>query len=183
MRHSAPKEGAKRADKKAVTPLTRSKTTASERGSMKSAKNKRASRKTGAAAKQQSTVLEMPAIAFPPAATAAVAEAPQVCEPAMAATTNPSDIVLPATCGLREVGALKDGLLPHLDSEQVVAVDAAAVERIDTAALQVLVSFVRERHAQARKIEWRGLNEAFLEAVRLLGLGAHLHLPASAGAA
>lgn len=113
-----------------------------------------------------------------------VIEAPQICASAVIEeSTETPAVLLPAHCGLRDAAALKASLSQVLDNERTVSVDTGAVERIDTAALQVLVSFVRERVAQARATEWRGLNENFLEAVHLLGLGPHLHLPAGAGAA
>lgn len=76
---------------------------------------------------------------------------------------------------------MKAALLDSLGVEDAVSMDARAVERIDTAGAQVLAAFVRERAAQAKTVEWLGLSETFLEAVRLLGLNSTLNIADTAG--
>lgn len=76
---------------------------------------------------------------------------------------------------------MKAALLDSLGVEDAVSMDAHAVERIDTAGAQVLAAFVRERAAQARTVQWLGLSETFLEAVRLLGLNSTLNIADTAG--
>lgn len=96
--------------------------------------------------------------------------------------SRPEPVVLPASCTLREAVALKETLLSSVDVENALSMDARAVERIDTAGMQVLAAFVRERATQSRTVEWLGLSETFLEAVRLLGLSSSLSIPDTAGA-
>lgn len=91
-------------------------------------------------------------------------------------------VTLPPQCLLRDASHLKESLLPRLN-DAAVAIDAHQVERIDTAAMQVLLAFVRDRHSQQRVVEWLGLNETFVDSARLLGIDAMLGLPATTAAA
>lgn len=136
---------------------------------MKTTKNKRSSRTVAAGpASSSSAVSERDAAAEQVESQAAV-------------SPSTRSIVLPASCTLREAVSLKAALLDSLGVEDAVSMDAHAVERIDTAGAQVLAAFVRERAAQARTVEWLGLSETFLEAVRLLGLNSTLNIADTAG--
>jgi anti-anti-sigma regulatory factor len=75
-----------------------------------------------------------------------------------------------ASCTVRDSIALKSALLDLLMDQHPVTIDAHAVERIDTAALQVLCAFVRDRKAAGGEVIWAGCTENFSEAIRLLGL-------------
>jgi anti-anti-sigma regulatory factor len=77
---------------------------------------------------------------------------------------------LNASCTIREGAALKAELLNLAGAEQTVVLDVQAVERIDTAALQLLCAFVRDRRAQGWRTSWTGNPQAFSEAVDILGL-------------
>jgi ABC-type transporter Mla MlaB component len=79
-----------------------------------------------------------------------------------------------------DAGSLKSELAKLLESPDTVTLDIAAVQRIDTAGLQVVAAFVRERAAHGRPIAWQGSAPAFSSAARLLGLEALLQLPADA---
>jgi ABC-type transporter Mla MlaB component len=57
------------------------------------------------------------------------------------------------------------------------------VERIDTAAIQLLCAFVRQRAVDGRSVAWMGVPAALREAAGLLGVSDILMLPAAAGAA
>ncbi len=93
--------------------------------------------------------------------------------------------VLNASCTMRDSIALKSALLDLLADRRPVTIDARSVERIDTAALQVLCAFVRDRKAAGGAVLWAGGTENFCEAVRLLGLRKIIDVPDSrlAGAA
>ena len=54
-----------------------------------------------------------------------------------------------------------------------------APERIDTATLQVLYAFVRDRLAGDREVTWQGVPAALTDAARLLGVRDLLCLPAA----
>jgi anti-anti-sigma regulatory factor len=80
------------------------------------------------------------------------------------------DYSLMPVCTIREGATLKSALLDMEDAERTVVIDVQAVERIDTAALQLLCAFVRERRAQGRRTQWTGNAAPFVEAVEILGL-------------
>lgn len=86
---------------------------------------------------------------------------------------------LPASCTVRDSVALKSALLDLLMERRTVALDVSGVERIDTAAMQVLCAFVRDRKAAGGSVQWIGTTESFTEAVRLLGLQRALDVPES----
>jgi anti-anti-sigma regulatory factor len=84
---------------------------------------------------------------------------------------------LTASCTVRDSVALKSALLDLLMDQRPVTIDVRAVERIDTAALQVLCAFVRDRKAAGGQVFWVGCTESFCEALRLLGLQQVLDVP------
>ncbi|WP_017463759.1 STAS domain-containing protein [Dyella ginsengisoli] len=86
-------------------------------------------------------------------------------------------IVLPADCRL---GAL-DTLAPQLREAAgggAATLDGAAVEKVDGAAMQLLVAFRRAAVTAGGSVSWAGASEVLHEAASLLGLGAELDLPA-----
>jgi ABC-type transporter Mla MlaB component len=84
--------------------------------------------------------------------------------------SSAADYSLAATCTIREGAALKSALLALSDANQPVTLDVHAVERIDTAALQLLCAFVRDQRARGKRTHWMGAASAFTEAVDTLGL-------------
>ena len=88
-------------------------------------------------------------------------------------------VVLPADCRIAAQVALKAQLLGVLEQGASVVLDASEVERVDTAALQLLVLLRRELQARDGTLDWRGASEAFNEAAGLLGLARILELPAA----
>lgn len=120
--------------------------------------------------------VEQPKLIFAPAAAAdePVCEQPAVdMTPAVAETSACTVLPLPASCTMRDAAALQAALRQVAD-EAAVTLDAAAVERVDTAAMQVLTAFMRTRVRAGAGTEWRGLNQDFLQAAQLLGLTAQL---------
>jgi anti-anti-sigma regulatory factor len=83
-----------------------------------------------------------------------------------------------AECTVADADSLKSGLAKLLEDSGPVTLDISAVQRIDTAGLQVIAAFVRECESYGRRVEWQGAAPAFTAAVVLLGLGACLRLPA-----
>lgn len=79
-------------------------------------------------------------------------------------------VQLAASCGIREAAALKQELLPLLAVPEAVTIDVAAVQRIDTSALQLLFAFARDRAERGYPLEWSGLNAVFSDALNTLGL-------------
>ena len=88
----------------------------------------------------------------------------------VAAAPADADYVLSANSTIQEGGALKTALLNLEDATRTVKLDVHAVERVDTAALQLLCAFVRERRTRGRRTEWVGSAPTFSEAVEILGL-------------
>ncbi len=85
-------------------------------------------------------------------------------------------IELPAQCLLRDAVEYQQRLLKCVGVASVV-IDVGAIERIDTAFIQVLLAFARN-HADAKQsITWRGMNPEFAESVRLLGVQSTLSVP------
>jgi phospholipid transport system transporter-binding protein len=97
--------------------------------------------------------------------------------------TGSGAFAVAAECTVADAGALKSGLAKLLDDSGVVTLDVSAVQRIDTAGLQVITTFVRERASQGRQVEWRGTTPALVAAAKLLGLSSFLKLPTPAGRA
>ncbi len=81
-------------------------------------------------------------------------------------------------CTIGAIPNLREELLGWLMSVGAVVVDRSAVQRPNTALLQLLAAFAHDLKAQSRAIEWRGSNEAFDRAAQRLGLTAGLGLPA-----
>lgn len=96
-----------------------------------------------------------------------------------AASAGATTVVrLPADCRLAAQAALKAQLQDVLGHGEIV-LDVAALERVDTAALQLLVLFRRELERQGGTLGWRGENAVLGEAAGLLGLEKLLNLPAA----
>ncbi len=101
-------------------------------------------------------------------------------EPPVAEVTGASAaLVLPADCRIGAQAALRQALLDALETGGVV-LDGRAVERTDTAALQLLTLFQREVQARGKSLSWCGASDALNEAAALLGLAQILELPAAA---
>lgn len=86
-------------------------------------------------------------------------------------------IVLPADCRIAELPALHKQLCAAL--AQPSTLDGAAVERIDSAALQLLYAFGRDAGARGNPPTWTGASTPLREAADLLGLTQILALPAA----
>ncbi|MFC4528032.1 STAS domain-containing protein [Dyella halodurans] len=86
-------------------------------------------------------------------------------------------IALPPDFRLAELAAVKAELLEALEAP-AVNIDGAAVERVDTAALQLLVAFRRESTARGQSPAWHGVSTVMRDAASLLGLAQVLELPA-----
>jgi phospholipid transport system transporter-binding protein len=84
--------------------------------------------------------------------------------------TSPQAIRLPASAGVRECAALKQQLLALVESSDTVLIDVTDVELIDTAALQLLLAFSRERIAKDLTTTWQGDSPTFRNAATALGL-------------
>ena len=83
---------------------------------------------------------------------------------------------LPPQCTIRDAAQLLGQLMLQLEHSSPVYIDAAQVERVDTAALQLLVGFVHDRKAEQRAVVWLDCSDALVRAARVLGLSHDLAL-------
>jgi ABC-type transporter Mla MlaB component len=81
---------------------------------------------------------------------------------------------LDAQCTIAQASAVKARLARLLGHPASVTLDAGSVERIDTACLQLLAAFFRDRRAAERPVAWSKASAELLESARLLGLSAVL---------
>lgn len=88
-------------------------------------------------------------------------------------------VVLAEQCLMRDAVALREQL-QSLMSQPTVAINASGVERVDTAAMQVLLAFARDRAKLGLSLTWQGRSDVFNEAAQLLGIHSMLALPGAA---
>jgi ABC-type transporter Mla MlaB component len=100
---------------------------------------------------------------------------------ARAKTPPAAALKLAAQCTVAEADALKTALARLIAEATAVTLDVSALQRIDTAGLQLLAAFVRDRRAARRAVEWRGRAPALDAAAKLLGLHGMLQLPSEDG--
>jgi ABC-type transporter Mla MlaB component len=77
-----------------------------------------------------------------------------------------------------DAASLKERLAVLIGEPRPVTLDITALQRIDTAGLQLIVAFVRDRAGQGRTVEWQGSAPVLATAAQLLGLTSLLQLPA-----
>ena len=148
------------------------KTPVSKRAQRQPAKRGAATRqpaKRGAATRQPAKRSGAPR--RPAAARRAAAAAP-----AESRAREDGSLSLAAECTVAEAETLKAELARRLDESGPVTVDVSALQRIDTAALQLLAAFVRDRRTAGRPVAWRGRASALEAAANLLGLNDILEL-------
>lgn len=143
---------------------------------MKQSKRKRAATApaTPAASRASEKVIE---VAIPHAAETAAANADSASGESIAQRAQSDVLTLGVNCTVRDCSLLKSELLDLLAHREPVTIDVGGVERIDTAAMQVLCAFVRDRHAAGGAVRWAGHAPSFVAAVRLLGLQKVLSVP------
>ncbi len=64
-----------------------------------------------------------------------------------------------------------------LNNEKNIIINAESVQRVDGAALQLLVAFFHEAESLSVNISWKGVSTAFREAAEILALTESLSLP------
>jgi anti-anti-sigma regulatory factor len=116
------------------------------------------------------------------AAMAPAAPATLVGEVASASPDPAPDAIihLGAQLTIREAVPLRAELLERVDAVDLVALDASGVQKVDTAGLQVLLAFTRQRRAAAVETIWTGCSEVLRKAAAALDLAQALGLPAGA---
>jgi ABC-type transporter Mla MlaB component len=95
-------------------------------------------------------------------------------KPAQRKAETPIVVTLPGNCTVKDAAGLQQTLCKVAQETATVIVDVAALDRIDTATMQLLCAFVRDRAARNQKVAWNGTSRALGEASRLLGVSALL---------
>lgn len=114
--------------------------------------------------------LEAPAPALSPAAAEPVRQ-----------VMGGAGLKLEASCTLRDTIDMQFQLLAVDFGDSDVVVDGSAVERIDTAGLQLLVSFARHQAGRGKSICWKAVSPELMRGSQLLGVERMLGLPESSG--
>lgn len=83
---------------------------------------------------------------------------------------------------MKDAAALKAQLCKLANDAAAVTLDIGAIERIDTATMQLLCAFARDRGARDQKVILKGESLSWREAVRLLGVTELLGSAAGAAA-
>lgn len=141
---------------------------------MKARPNKPSAR--GTAAKKSAAAGKRAVVARKAKVTAKptkVSKATKAAKPAKAAAAaKPSLATLSADCTIEHAPELQKQLAKVLDDRACVTLDFSAVKRCDTAGMQVLAAFIRERREAGREVELASMSDNFLATVKLLGLDA-----------
>ena len=87
-----------------------------------------------------------------------------------------------AECTIEHAPGLQKQLAKILADRACVTLDFSAVKRCDTAGMQVLAAFIRERREAGRDVELASMSENFLATAKLIGLSALFTPAAEAGA-
>jgi phospholipid transport system transporter-binding protein len=95
---------------------------------------------------------------------------PQAAAPA----AGPFYLTLEASCTLRESADLQFSLVAARGDPLVV--DGAAVQRIDTAGLQLLAALARRQQSAGRRLEWKAASDELRQCSARLGLDEALGL-------
>jgi ABC-type transporter Mla MlaB component len=98
--------------------------------------------------------------------------APRSSKAAVATPAAPLVATLGADCTIEHAPGLHQELLKMLGERACVTLDVSAVKRCDTAGLQILIAFVRERREAGQPVELKGATEAFIGPATLIGLAA-----------
>jgi ABC-type transporter Mla MlaB component len=78
----------------------------------------------------------------------------------------------PADCTIAQAPEMKAGLAGMLTQSACVTLDLSTIRRVDTATLQLLTIFSRDRRAAGRAVDCKGASDAFLVTAGILGLSA-----------
>ena len=83
-----------------------------------------------------------------------------------------NDIEFGESLSIAQVGKLYGQLLTSIADEKAINLDLSQIERVDTAAIQLLYSFQRDAVAQGLVIIWSNPSKVFCDAVDILDVPA-----------
>ena len=84
-------------------------------------------------------------------------------------TADTTHVVLEAALGIRDARAMHEQLNTVLAAATAVVLDGSRVERLDAAAMQVLVGFTRAAREQGLALTWQNPSPVLQQAARVLG--------------
>lgn len=87
---------------------------------------------------------------------------------------TPEKFVLNPVLTIEEANVLKEQLMVFPVDAGMITIDGSGVEMVDTAILQLLVSFVIRMKKKSVKVVWSGKSEVLINTARLLDLHKHL---------
>lgn len=93
-----------------------------------------------------------------------------------------SSITLPPRLAIAEIATHHRGFCDALAEGGPIAIDAGAIERIDTTGLQCLTALVRTAGDRRQTVSWESVSPELAAAAARLGLTAALELPVTASA-
>jgi anti-anti-sigma regulatory factor len=117
--------------------------------------------------------------AGPPAHAREAVAAVTVVAPAGPGPAADAIIRLGTHLTIREAVPLRAELLERVDAVDPVGLDASAVHKVDSAGLQVLLAFARQRRISGNQVSWTACSEPLRKAAVLLALDVPLGLPAA----
>lgn len=85
-------------------------------------------------------------------------------------------LILDETLTISSAANLKNKLLDYPGKYRKIEIDGSSVELIDTAAFQVIISFISELHKESVEVSWAGKSEVLVNTAALLGLKSYLEL-------
>ena len=88
-----------------------------------------------------------------------------------------NQIMLKAVLAINDAKTVFNELQKKIDTSKDITIDASAVEMVDTAILQLLLSFVRKVRSNGLKVDWKKPSEEFVNRVEMLNLGDLLDAP------
>jgi phospholipid transport system transporter-binding protein len=98
-----------------------------------------------------------------------------------AGTSGGARVGMPADFRITDVIDMHRQLRDALNVSPVV-LDGTTVDRVDTAALQLLVAFQRDAQKRGHQVSWAGASAPLYDAASQLGLAQTLALPAKSSA-
>lgn len=122
-----------------------------------------------------------PAVASP--VESAVESAREPAAAPAATQSRRAGLKLESSCTLRDALDMQFQLLATDFGDSDVLLDGSAVERIDTAGLQMLVAFTRQHSSSGKRVEWLSASAELQRCSRMLGLDEAIGLAAAAGEA
>lgn len=92
-----------------------------------------------------------------------------------------SSITLPSTLTIQSVSTDHKALCERISTiEAPVTIEAAAVEEIDTAGMQLLLALVNELNSQSIKTQWQSPSDVLIQTAATLGMSEALALSKAA---